>query len=97
MGDIFSIPREVDFDFVSPTHEQAKDFAEYVNGKSYGRAEVHDLQDGTFRIAVFIHMPITQYVILGVSGFMLCLSRLFQLDYKGWGSVIQKPESNKES
>ncbi|WP_082661779.1 ribonuclease E inhibitor RraB [Terracidiphilus gabretensis] len=97
LGDIFSIVREVDFDFLSPTREQAQDFVEFVNGKSYGRAEVQEMQDGKFRVLVFIHMPITQHVILSVSGFMLCLSRLFRIDYKGWGSLVQKSEPAKDN
>jgi hypothetical protein len=28
-----------------------------------------------------------------VSGFMLRLSRLFQIEYQGWGSVIQKAQT----
>jgi hypothetical protein len=90
-GDIFTTAREVDFAFETADKESAADFAEFVNGKNYGKAAVSKLPDGRFRVLVLITMPITQHVIGCVSGFMLCLSRLFQIDYLGWGSVVQKP------
>ncbi len=88
-GDVFSNPRDVDFAFNSANEENANDLAEYVNGKNFGNARVQSLEDGTFRILVFIHMPITQNLVFSVSAFMLCLSRLFLVDYDGWGSVIK--------
>lgn len=91
LGDIFTTAREVDFAFETGDGQRADDFAEFVNGKSYGTAAVSKLKDGRFRVLVLITMPITQHSIGCVSGFMLCLSRLFQIDYLGWGSVVQKP------
>lgn len=91
LGDTFTIAREVDFSFETDDRERADDLAKFVNGKSYGAAAVSELTDGRFRVLVLITMPITQHLIGCVSGFMLCLSRLFQIDYLGWGSVVQKP------
>lgn len=79
LGDVFTTAREVDFAFETSDRERADDFAEYVNGKSFGTAAVSNL--------VLITMPITQHLIGCVSGFMLCLSRLFQIDYLGWGCI----------
>ena len=90
LGDVFTKPRQVDFAFESVERERAQDFAEFVNGKSYGTAEVSEFEAGRFRILVLITMPIDQHLICSVSGFMLCLSRLFQIDYQGWGSVVQR-------
>jgi hypothetical protein len=87
MDDVFSNPRDVDFAFKSINEENANDLAEYVNGKNFGNARVQALEDGTFRVIVFIHMPITQHLVFSVSAFMLCLSQLFLVDYDGWGSV----------
>jgi|GEM_PF-3875287 len=36
-----------------------------------------------------IRMPITQPVICSVSALMVCLARLFSVEYDGWGSVVQ--------
>ena len=91
LGDIFTTAREVDFAFETGDRQRADDFAEFVKGKSYGTAAVNEITDGHFRVLVLVTMPITQHLIGCVSGFMLCLSRLFQIDYLGWGSVVQKP------
>jgi hypothetical protein len=91
LGDVFTTPREVDFAFESAERERASDFVEFVNGKSYGTAKVSEIENNRFRILVLITMPITQHLICSVSGFMHCLSRLFQIDYQGWGSIVQKP------
>ena len=91
LGDILTIEREVDFAFETGDRKRADDFAEFVNGKSYGKAAVSKITDDHFRVLVLITMPITQHLIGCVSGFMLCLSRLFQIEYLGWGSVVQKP------
>ena len=89
LGDIFTIVREVDFAFESGDRQRADDFAEFVNGKSYGTAAVSKIEDSRFRVLVLISMPITQHLIGCVSGFMLCLSKLFQIEYLGWGSVVK--------
>jgi hypothetical protein len=91
IGDVFATPREVDFSFQTPERDRVNDFADFVNGKQYGVAKVSEPETGHFRILVLIIMPITQHLICSVSGFMLCLSRIFQVDYQGWGSVVQKP------
>jgi hypothetical protein len=88
-GDDLNKPREVDFAFETDERERADDFAEFVIGKSYGSVQVNEIEPGQFQILVLITMPINQNIINSVSGFMLCLSRLFKIDYQGWGSVIQ--------
>jgi len=90
MGDTFTKAREVDFAFETKDKQRADDFAEFVNGKSYGNATVRKIRDDNFQVLVLVTMPITQHLIGCVSGFMLCLSRLFQIEYLGWGSVVQK-------
>ena len=70
--------------------DNAEDFAEFVNGKQYGVAKVSELEDGRYRILVLITMPVAQHLIYSVSGFMPCLSRVFLIDYQGWGSVVQR-------
>jgi hypothetical protein len=89
LGDTLTIAREVDFAFETGDRQRADDFAEFVNGKSYGTAAVSKITDGHFRVLVLITLPIPQHLIGCVSGFMLCLSRLFQIDYLGWGSAVQ--------
>jgi hypothetical protein len=94
-GDVFHYTRDVDFAFKTSDGERAQDLAEYINGKNFGRASVRSSEDGVFWVLVVISMPITQHVVFCVSAFMLCLSRLFQVDYDGWGSVTQKDDTRK--
>lgn len=90
LGDVFATPREVDFSFETREQNRAEDFAEFVNGKQYGVAKVTALENDQFRVLMLITMPITQHLICSVSGFTLCLSRIFQIDYQGWGAVVQR-------
>jgi hypothetical protein len=87
--DVFAKPRDVDFVFKTTDKEKAQDLSEYINGKNFGNSRVDGGDDGVFRVLVVIHTPITQHVVCCLSGFMVCLSRLFQVDYDGWGSVVQ--------
>jgi Regulator of ribonuclease activity B len=88
-GDDFNKPREVDFSFITNDETRAKEFVEYIIDMSYGKAQMSETQLGIFQVVVLIKMPINQNIINCVSGFMLCLSCLFKIDYQGWGSVIQ--------
>lgn len=89
-GDDFKIPRDVDFLLRAPNREKAELVARFINEHQYGIAQsLHD-ENGD-RIAVVIHMPITQNVILSVSGFMTCIAALYGLEFDGWGCVAQLP------
>jgi hypothetical protein len=63
LGDTFTTAREVDVAFETGDRERGDDFAEFLNGKSYGTAAVSEIADGRFRVLVLITMPITQHVI----------------------------------
>ncbi len=90
LGDVFDRPRQVDFAFKTNDREKADVVCEFINGKNFGSAHVEEGADGLFRVLVAILMPINQNLLCAVSGFMVCLSRLFAIEYDGWGSVIQK-------
>jgi hypothetical protein len=86
-GDRFSNHRDVEFLLRASTPEKASLAANFINDHSFGVATVSDPEG--LAVLVVIHMPIEQSVILSVSGFMVCLSRLFELEYDGWGCVAQ--------
>ena len=89
-GDVFIKARDVDFAFKTADKEKAEGLSEFINGKNYGRSRVeHKDDDDLFWVFVVVHMPITQNVLCSISGFMVCLGRLFKVEYDGWGSVIQ--------
>ncbi|MEL7167851.1 MAG: ribonuclease E inhibitor RraB [Bacteroidota bacterium] len=87
-GDILATPRRVDFLLRASTAEKAELVADFINDNRYGNATIVNDQDGP-RIQVEIDMPITQHVICSVSGLMACISKVFDIEYDGWGSVIQ--------
>jgi hypothetical protein len=87
-GDVFTVPREVDFFFRAPTEEKARLVADFINDNRYGNATAAS-DDHGHSISVLIEMPITQHVLCSVSGLMACISKIFGIDYDGWGSVIQ--------
>lgn len=89
-GDNFATARDVDFAFKTNEKVRAKDICEYINGKNFGKATVREEPDGLYWVISSVYMPITQHLLFSVSGFMVCLSRLFQVEYDGWGSVIQR-------
>ena len=89
-GDVFSTPRDVDFAFKTPDKTKANDLCDFINGKNFAKAHVRQAEgDDLVWVIAIIHMPINQNVLCSVSGFMVCLSRLFLVEYDGWGSVIQ--------
>jgi len=99
-GDVFSKPRDVDFAFKTKDGERAKSLTGYIKDMNFGNSSVRVGDDGVYWIINIIHMPINQHLLCAVSGFMVCLSRLFQVEYDGWGSVIQSHPvvaSGKES
>ena len=88
LGDVFTIPREVDFLLRTPSEKKAKGVAGFINDNQYGRASVQSVE-AEFRIQVLIEMPITQNVVCSVSALMACISKIFGVNYDGWGCVIQ--------
>ncbi len=95
-GDDFSAARDVDFIFKTAERERANDFRSFVNGKNFGMAAVQENGPNDIFISVVIHTPINQAVICSLSGFMLCLSRIFVIEYDGWSSAMQKKASVKD-
>ena len=87
-GDSFGIARNVDFLLRAPTAEKAAVVASFINDYQYGLATPQE-SDGQHSVLVVINMPIQQHAILSVSGFMACVCKLFELDYDGWGCVVQ--------
>ncbi|SUS05902.1 conserved hypothetical protein [uncultured Defluviicoccus sp.] len=85
-GDRFSVPRDVDFLIRATSRENAEIIAGFVNDFSYGAANTQE-SDGQWSVLIIVHMPVTQPVILSVSGFMLCIARLFGAEYDGWGCI----------
>ncbi len=88
-GDVFAKPRDVDFAFKTEDKGRAQALCDLVNEKNFGKATINYGDGGTSWVMVVIYMPVTQHLLCSVSAFMACLGSLFQVEYDGWGSVIQ--------
>jgi hypothetical protein len=87
-GDDFSQFREVDFTFKCDSQEKAETVAGFLDDFQYGKASV--LTEGNkYTVQVLINMPVTQNVILCVSGFMTCIAELYGVEVDGWGCIAQ--------
>lgn len=90
-GDNFSEFRAVDFTLYAKTREKGELAAGFINDNNYGKATYEDVENN-YRIKVVINMPTTQNILCSVSGLMTCLAALYDLQYDGWGCVLQTNE-----
>lgn len=89
VGDVFSIPRDVDFLFRCADRKKAETVCSFIRDNHYGSAKVSESESG-FSIEVVSHMPVTQNVICSISALMCCIGAIFEVEYDGWGSTIQR-------
>lgn len=87
-GDNFSKFREVDFTFKCDSKEKAETVAGFLDDFQYGKASVLN-EDNEYMVQVLIDMPVTQNIILCVSGFMTCIAELYGVEVDGWGCIAQ--------
>lgn len=87
-GDDFRIARDVDFLLRARDKAKAELVCNFINEYSYGNASVQEA-GGAYCVTVVIHMPVTQHVVLSVSGFIATLCHLYELEYDGWGCIAQ--------
>jgi len=93
MGDRPEIPRDIDFVLYAKDEEKARLVASFVTDYRYGRPSVERVEHRgvvSWRLLITIHSPTTENVVMSLSAFMVCLSKLYDLDYDGWGSTIHK-------
>jgi hypothetical protein len=86
--DNFGLFRDVDFLLRAPSREKAELVVGFINDYQYGTATPVE-NDGSHSVRVIINMPVTQNVILSVSGFMTCIAALYGLDFDGLGCTAQ--------
>jgi hypothetical protein len=78
--------RDVDFRFTVTTKEMAETLISLVEDNRYGAVRLAEM--GTnYQVIITIYMPITQQVMLSVSGLMACLSKIFAVEYEGWECI----------
>jgi len=92
LGDKAEMARALDFVLYAKTQERAQLVADFVTDNHYGRASVEPSEgdNGLWRLLVVVNAPATDHVVCCLSGFMACLSEIYDLDYDGWGCVLQQ-------
>lgn len=93
LGDRLELFRDLEFVLYAKSGEKAELVASFVLDNRYGRPSVERIEhEGTalWRILITIHAPATEHVVHTLSAFMLCLANLYDLEYDGWGCVIQR-------
>jgi len=93
LGDNAERPRDLDFVLYAKNEERASLVASFVTDNRYGRPSIEKTEyqgQVSWRIVITIYAPSTENVVHTLSGFMACLSHLYDLEYDGWGSVIYK-------
>lgn len=92
-GDHFNVPRDVEFILYASSEQTGESAVGFINDYRFGNATLGCLKDGKQEIIITIHTPVTQDVILCLSGYMACLAKLFDLEYNGWGCVAQRMDN----
>ena len=87
-GDDFGKFREVDFTIKCDSREKAETIAGFLDDYQYGKASVID-EDGESYVQLLIDMPVTQNILLCVSGFITCIAELYGAEVDGWGCIAQ--------
>jgi hypothetical protein len=94
LGDRSEIPRDIDFVLYAKDEEKARLVASFVTDYRYGRPSIdgpiEERGEYSWRLLITIYSPTTENVVMTLSAFMVCLCKLYDLDYDGWGCVIQK-------
>ena len=66
---------------------------QFVTDNHYGVANLELLQDPSgnemWRLRVVINVPATKPIVNCISGLMVTLATLCNVEYEGWGGVIQ--------
>ena len=88
LGDNFAVPRDIDFLLLAPDEAKANLVRDFVNDNQYGVATVQAHEVG-FGILVVVHMAPQQHVLCSVSALMVCICKIFDIEYDGWGCVLQ--------
>ena len=93
LGDRPEIPRNIDFVLYAKDEEKAKLVASFVTDYRYGKPAIQRVEHNgvaSWRLLITIHTPMSENIVMTLSAFMVCLSKLYDLDYDGWGCTIQR-------
>lgn len=90
-GDRQGTFRDIDFLLIAPNRDKAEIVSSFVADNRYGTATIEPEPDSSrWRVQVVVNAPATEQVVCSISGLMTCLTELFDLEYDGWGCVLQR-------
>jgi hypothetical protein len=89
-GDQFMTARDVEFIFRTGDSAKAETVRSFIADNRYADSAtvVPDARYSELRVTV--HMPLRQPVLCSVSALMACLGQVFDIEYDGWSSEIQR-------
>ena len=89
-GDQFAVARDVEFILRTDDRAKAETVRSFVADNRYADSVtiVPDGQHSELRVTV--HMPLRQPVLCSISALMASLAQIFDIEYDGWSSDIQR-------
>lgn len=92
-GEVPETTRAVDFFIECDTAQIAEDLSAFLASSRFATMETVVTDDGIC-VRATLEMPLLPGNLLAVSGFFLCVSRLFRANYTGWGTIVQKVDTH---
>jgi hypothetical protein len=90
-GDQFSVPRNVEFILRTEDKTKAETVRSFITDNRYADSVTIVSAGQHSELRVTVHMSLRQPVLCTVSGLMACLAQIFNIEYDGWSSDIQRP------
>jgi hypothetical protein len=90
-GDVPNKPRDLEFFLYAQTEERATLVADFITDNRYGRPLVQfSSGDKPWLLKVTVNSPATENVIHALSAFFVFLSEIYDLEYDGWETSIER-------
>lgn len=90
-GDVPNKLRDLEFFLYAQTEERATLVADFIADNRYGRPLVQSSsEDKPWLLKVTVNAPATENVVHTLSAFFACLSEIYDLEYDGWETSIER-------
>jgi hypothetical protein len=89
-GDQFSVARDVEFILRTDDRTKAETVRSFIADNRYADSVTIVPVGEHAELVVTVHMQLRQPVLCSVSALMACLAQMFNIEYDGWSSDIQR-------
>ncbi|MDX2040799.1 MAG: ribonuclease E inhibitor RraB [Acidobacteriota bacterium] len=90
-GDVPGKLRNLEFFLYAQAEERAILVADFITDNRYGRPSVQfSSGDKPWLLKVAVNAPATENVVHTLSAFFACLSEIYELEYDGWETSIER-------